>query len=153
MSDNQQINEVAVDRRAETVITQQQGYAATEQVTRDVAAERRLWFLQIDRIMYTLLGMLEILLGLRFLLKLIAANPDSGFSVFIYGITGLFVAPFNALIGTPTYQGASFEATTLIAMAVYALFFWVLVRVILVATSQTSARTITRSTREVNPRR
>jgi YggT family protein len=152
MSDNQQINEVAVDRRAETVTTQQAGYAATEQVVRDVAVERRLWYLQIDRIMYTILGILEILLGLRFLLRLIAANPDSGFSVFIYGITGLFVAPFNALIGTPTYKGASFEATTLIAMAVYALLFWVLARVLLVVTSQTSARTMTRSTREVHPR-
>ena len=35
------------------------------------------------------------------------------------------------------------QVTTLIAMAVYALFFWVLVRVIQVATSQTTARTIT----------
>lgn len=152
MSDNQPLNEVAVDRRAETAVTQQPGYAATEQVVRDVAAERRLTFLQIDRIMYTLLGMLEIMLGLRFMLKLIAANPDSGFVVFVYGVTGLFMAPFNALIGSPTYKGATFEATTLIAMAVYALLFWVLVRVILVATSQTSARTITRSTREVNRR-
>ena len=91
MSENQPINEVAVDRRAETIVTQQPGYAATEQVTHDVAAERRLQFLQIDRIMYTLLGILEILLGLRFALKLIAANPDSGFTVFIYGITGLFI--------------------------------------------------------------
>ena len=152
MSDNQQFDEVAVDRRAETVVTQQPGFAATEQVVRDVAAERRLWFLQIDRIMYTLLGMLEIMLGLRFMLKLIAANPDSGFTVFVYGVTDLFMAPFNALIGTPTYKGASFEATTLIAMAVYALLFWVLIRVILVATSQTSARTITRSTHEGNRR-
>jgi uncharacterized membrane protein len=149
MSENQPINEVAVDRRAETVVTQQPGYAATEQVTRDVAAEGRLRFLQIDRILYTLLGILEILLGLRFVLKLIAANPDSGFTVFIYGITGLFMSPFNAIIGTPTFGGSSFEVTTLIAMAVYALFFWVLVRVIQVATSQTTARTITRSTREV----
>ncbi len=152
MSDNQQFTEVAVDRRAETVVTQQPGYAATEQVVRDVAAERRLTFLQIDRILYTLLGILEIMLGLRFVLKLIAANPDSGFSVFVYGVTGLFMAPFNALIGTPTYKGAAFEATTLIAMAVYALLFWVLVRVILVVTSQTSARTVTRSTREVTHR-
>ena len=53
MSENQPINEVAVDRRAETVVTQQPGYAATEQVTRDVAAEGRLRFLQIDRILYT----------------------------------------------------------------------------------------------------
>jgi uncharacterized membrane protein len=149
MSENQPINEVAVDRRAETIVTQQPGYAATEQVTHDVAAEGRLRFLQIDRIMYTLLGILEILLGLRFVLKLIAANPDSGFTVFIYGITGLFMSPFNAIIGTPTFGGSSFEVTTLIAMAVYALFFWVLVRVLQVATSQTTARTVTRSTREV----
>ena len=153
MSENQPINEVAVDRRAETVVTQQPGYAATEQVTRDVAAERRLQFLQIDRIMYTLLGILEILLGLRFVLKLIAANSDSGFTVFIYGITGLFMSPFNAIIGTPTFGGSSFEATTLIAMAVYALFFWVLVRVLQVATSQTTARTVTRSTHEQPPLR
>lgn len=148
MSENQPINEVAVDRRAETVVTQQPGYAATEQVTRDVAAEGRLRFLQIDRIMYTLLGILEILLGLRFVLKLIAANPDSGFTIFIYGITGLFVSPFNTLVGTPAFGGSSFELTTLIAMAVYALLFWVLVRVLQVATSQTTARTVTRSTRE-----
>lgn len=148
MSENQPINEVAVDRRAETIVTQQPGYAATEQVTHDVAAEGRLRFLQIDRIMYTLLGILEILLGLRFVLKLIAANPDSGFTVFIYGITALFMRPFNAIIGTPTFGGSSLEVTTLIAMVVYALFFWVLVRVFQVTTSQTTARTITRSTRK-----
>ncbi len=145
---NRNNNEVAVDRRAETVVTQQPGYAATEQVTRDVAAEGRLRFLQIDRIMYTLLGILEILLGLRFVLKLIAANPGSGFTVFIYGITGIFVAPFNALIGTPTLGGSSLEATTLIAMAVYALLFWVLARVLQIATGRTTARTVTRSTHE-----
>src|SRR5512135_1518251 len=71
MSDNQVLDEKAVDRRAETVATQQPGYATTRQETRDVAAEGRLRFLQIDRIMYLLLGILEILLGLRFVLKLI----------------------------------------------------------------------------------
>ena len=103
MSENQNINEVSVDRRAETVTTQQAGYAATEQVTRDVAAERRLGVFQINRIMWTVLGILEILLGLRFMLKLIAANAESGFATFIYGITGAFTAPFNALLGTPAY--------------------------------------------------
>jgi YggT family protein len=148
MSDNQYLNEESVDRRAETVTTQQPGYAATEQSTRDVAAERRLRFLQIDRIIYTLLGILEILLGLRFILKLIAANPDSGFGAFIYGISGVFTAPFNALLGTPTFGGSSFEVTTLIAMAVYAMLFWIIVRVIQIIAIQTTARTVTRSTRE-----
>ena len=151
MSENQNVNEVAVDRRAETVTTQQPGYAATEQVTRDVAAERRLRLFQINRIMWTVLGILEILLGLRFMLKLIAANPGSGFAVFIYGITGAFTAPFNALLGTPPGGGSILEVTTLIAMAVYALLFWVLVRVIQIAADRPTARTVTRSTREQTP--
>src|SRR4030065_349405 len=78
MSEDRPINEVAVDRRDETVVTQQPGYAATEQVTRDVAAERRLGLFQVTRIVWTILGILEILLGLRFMLKLIGANPNSG---------------------------------------------------------------------------
>jgi YggT family protein len=151
MSENQHINEVAVDRREETVTTQQPGYAATEQVTRDVAAERRLRLVQINRICYTILGALEILLGIRFVLHLIAANPDSGFAAFVYGITGVFVAPFNDLIGTPVSGGTTLELTTLIAMAVYALFFWGLVRVIQIVADRPSARTVTRSVREQTP--
>lgn len=151
MSENQYANEVAVERQAETVTTQQPGYVATEQVTRDVAAERRLQTFQINRVLWTILGILEILLGLRFLLKLIAANAGSGFATFIYGITGAFTAPFNALLGTPVMDGSVLEVTTLIAMAVYALLFWVIVRVIQIATDRPTARTVTRSTREQTP--
>ena len=151
MSANQQINEVAVDRREETVITQQPGYAATEQVTRDVAAERRLGLFQVTRIVWTILGILEILLGLRFMLKLIAANPDSGFAAFMYGITGPFVAPFTGLVGTPSSGEMTLEVTTLIAMAVYALFFWVVLRVVEIAAYRSIARTVTRSVSEQKP--
>ena len=151
MSENQRLNEVSVDRREETVVTQQPGYAATEQVTRDVAAERRLRLALVTQIIWAVLGLLEILLGLRFILKLIAANPDSGFAVFIYGITKPFLAPFALLVGTPTSGGVILEVTTLIAMAVYALFFWVIVRVVLIAATRPSARTVTRSVREQTP--
>jgi len=151
MSTNQQINEVAVDRREETVTTQQPGYAATEQVTRDVAAEWRLGLFQVTRIVWTILGILEILLGLRFMLKLIAANPDSGFAAFMYGITGPFVAPFTGLVGTPSSGEMTLEVTTLIAMAIYALFFWVVLRVVEIAAYRSSARTVTRSVREQTP--
>jgi uncharacterized membrane protein len=151
MSENQPINEVGVDRRDETVTTQQPGYVATEQVTRDVAAERRLGYFQVTRIISTLLVILEILLGIRFVLHLIAANPNSGFTVFIYGITGVFVAPFTGLIGTPASGGTTLEVTTLIAMAIYALFIWVVIRVIRIAADRPSARTYTRSTREQMP--
>ena len=151
MSENQRLNEVSVDRREETVVTQQPGYAATEQVTRDVAAERRLRLALVTQIIWAILGLLEILMGLRFMLKLIAANPSSGFATFIYGITGLFIAPFTGLTATPASGGMILEVTTLIAMAVYALFFWVVVRVIPIAVDRPSARTVSRSVREQTP--
>ncbi len=149
MSTNRPIrNETPVDRREETVVTQQPGYAATEQVTHDLAAERQQRLSQIVRIVWSILGFLEILLGLRFLLKLIGANPDSGFAALIYGITGPFVAPFALLVGTPSTGGISLELTTLIAMGIYALIAWGIVRVIQIVTDRPSARTTTRSTRE-----
>lgn len=151
MSDDQRFNEVSVDRREETVVTEQPGYAATEQVTRDVAAERRLRLALVTQIIWAILGLLEILLGLRFVLKLIAANPDSGFAALVYGITKPFLTPFTALVGTPQSGGTILEVTTLIAMAVYALFFWGVVRVVLIAANRPSARTVTRSVREETP--
>lgn len=151
MSTNQPMNELSVDRREETVITQEPGFAATEQVTRDVAAERRMGLFQLNRILMTVLGVLEILLGLRFVLHLIAANAASGFSQLIYGVSGLFVAPFTGLVGTPTTGATTLEVTTLIAMAVYALLFWIVSRIIPIVVDRPSARTISRSTREQTP--
>ena len=151
MTDNRPINETSVDRREETVVTQEQGYAASERVTRDVAAERRQGTFQVTQIIWTLVGILEIALGLRFVLKLIAANPDAGFARAIYGLTQPFLAPFTALVGTPTSGGTVLEVTTLIAMAVYALLAWIVTRVIQVATDRPSARTTTRSVHEQTP--
>ncbi len=151
MSDNRQINDVSVDRREETVSTQQPGFASTEQVTRDVAAERRQGMDQVNRILMTILGILEIGLGLRFVLKLIAANASSGFADFIYGVTHPFIAPFAGLIGTPTSGGTVLEITTLIAMAVYALLFWIVIQVIAILMARPSARSVSRSTSEQTP--
>jgi YggT family protein len=151
MSENHPITEMGVDRREETVVTQQPGYAATERVVHDVAAERRIRYFLVIRIIQTILGVLEILLALRFALKLIGANPASGFASFMYGITGPFYAPFARLVATPISNGMVLEVTTLIAMAVYSLFFWIVVRVIQVVADRPSARSVTRSVREQAP--
>ena len=151
MIENQETNDVEVDRREETLITRHPGYASTEQVVRDVAAERRMGLFQLNRIMWSLLVFLEILLALRFILRLIEANPNSGFAMFMYGITGVFVGPFNGLIATPTSGGAPFEVTTLIAMAVYVLIFWGIAYVIRMLTDRPGARSFTRTTREQTP--
>jgi uncharacterized membrane protein len=151
MIEHQDLNDVAVDRREETVVTRQPGYAATEQVVRDVAAERRLGLFQVNRIMWSILAFLEILLAFRFVLRMIGANPDSGFAMLIYGITGVFVAPFNGLIGTPISGGFALEVTTLIAMVVYGLIFWGIAYVIRMVVDRPRARSFTRTTREQAP--
>jgi YggT family protein len=148
MSDNPHIDDQAVDSRQETVSTQQPGYVATQQVTRDVAAEQRLQSFKVNRILYTLLSILEILLGLRFVLKLLAANPNTGFSTFIYGVTEIFIAPFKALLGTPTSGNTTIEVNTLIAMAVYALLVWIIARLIAIVMDRSTARTVTTSTQK-----
>ena len=151
MSVYQSNNQGSVDRREETVTTQQPGYAATEQVTRDVAAERQLVLFQFTRIVWTILGILEVLLALRFMLKLIGANPNSGFAVFMYGLTGVFTAPFTGLVPSWVSGETVLEMTTLIAMAIYALLFWGVVRLIPILTDRARSRTVTRTTREQTP--
>jgi uncharacterized membrane protein len=151
MFENEEIDDAAVNRREETVITRHPGYTATEQVIRDVAAERRIGMFQFNRILWSILALLEILLALRFILRLIAANPGSGFAVFIYGITGLFIGPFNGLIATPIIAGSPIEMTTLIGMIVYAMVFFGIGYVIQLVADRPSARSFTRSTRELTP--
>lgn len=149
---NQEHTDLSVDRHEETVVTQQPGYAATEQVVTDVAAERRMGMFQITRVFTTILGVLQILLGFRFVLRLIAANPASGFAQFIYGVSGPFVAPFTGLVASPAVRGVILEVTTLIAMIVYALLFWIVLRIIPILIERPSARTVTRSVRTETPK-
>jgi hypothetical protein len=81
------------------------------------------------QIIWLVTGILEALIGIRFLLKLLAANPQAGFARFIYGITAVFLAPFVALFPDPSAAGSVLEVSSLVAMLVYALAAWGVVRV------------------------
>lgn len=148
MSEYQEIHDTTVDRREETVTTRQPGFATTERVTRDVAAERRSNLFQLSRIIWSLLALLEGMLGLRFLLKLIGANPNSGFAAITYGLTDLFVLPFSGLVPLWSADAVVFEVTTLIAMIIYVLFTYVVIQGIRIVTDRPGSRTMTRSTSE-----
>ena len=84
---------------------------------------------KVEWIMWAVLGLLEFMLGSRIVLKLIAADPGSGFFLFINGLTGVIIAPFGTLMGIPAFEGSVFEMTSLAAMAVYALLFWIIISV------------------------
>jgi hypothetical protein len=71
------------------------------------------------QIVYYILGLIEALLAFRFVLKLLGANPDAGFSSFIYGVTYVFAAPFLNVFHITQVAGTVLEWTTLLAMVVY----------------------------------
>ena len=97
---------------------------------RELDQEQRIFSFKATQFIWLALGLIEGLITMRVVLKLIAANPDSPFSVFIYGITNIFLYPFQGLVGNPASGGSVLEISSLIAMLVYALLFWAFERVV-----------------------
>jgi len=84
----------------------------------------------IRQVVWTLLGIVEVILGLRFLLRLLGANPASGFTDFIYRITKPLVNPFIGIVSN-TSVGSNFgviEWFTIVAFIVYWLVAWAIIR-------------------------
>lgn len=71
------------------------------------------------QIVWYVLGLVEVLLAFRFVLKLLGANAEAGFTSFIYLVTSPFAAPFVAVFRVSKAQGSVFEWTTILAMFVY----------------------------------
>lgn len=80
------------------------------------------------QIVWYILGLLEALLVFRFVLKLLAANAGAGFSSFIYNVSYPFAAPFLNVFRVTKVEGSVFEWTTLLAMLVYWLVAWGIIR-------------------------
>ena len=80
------------------------------------------------QIIWYILGLLEILLAFRFVLKLLAANSSAGFSNLIYTLSYPFAAPFLNVFKVSKVESSIFEWTTLLAMSVYALIGWGIVK-------------------------
>jgi len=71
------------------------------------------------QVVWYVLGLIESLLAFRFVLKLLGANPEAGFSSFIYAVTYIFAAPFLNVFSISQVAGSIFEWTTILAMFVY----------------------------------
>lgn len=114
-----------VIRREEHVVrrTSRPAIAWSDQLVFDQDALRRLTGLVI-----LAFGTLNGLILLRFLLKLMAANPANIFASFIYTITEPFLVIFQGLTPTPAFAGIVLEFHDLIAIVVYAGLAWLIVR-------------------------
>ncbi|MGH2510666.1 MAG: hypothetical protein ACRDHZ_25105 [Ktedonobacteraceae bacterium] len=79
-------------------------------------------------VIYFILGALEVILGLRFIFRLLGASVASDFTTFLYNLSHGFIIPFNGIFNDQTLGTRSvFELSTLVAMLIYALIAWGLV--------------------------
>lgn len=71
------------------------------------------------QIVWYILFLVQGLLAIRFVMKLLQANPDAIFTSFIYTVSDVFVYPFVAVFQNAAVASSVFEWTTLLAMLVY----------------------------------
>lgn len=85
------------------------------------------------RVVWFLVGLVEILLAFRFFLLLFGANSLNSFVNFIYSITDPLTAPFDSIFGVVHGQGkldSVFEPSIIVAAVVYALLGWGIAKLI-----------------------
>ena len=82
------------------------------------------------QIVWYVFYVVEALLLFRFFLRLLAANPGAGFTEFIYALSYPFAAPFLYVFRATQVGGSVFEWTTLLAMFVYWVVVWGVIRLI-----------------------
>jgi hypothetical protein len=92
--------------------------------------EQRIFSFKATQLVWLLFGVLEALIALRIGLKLIGANPESPIVALIYGLTFLFLFPFEGLVASPTVGGIVLEISSIFAMLIYALIAWAVERTV-----------------------
>jgi uncharacterized protein YggT (Ycf19 family) len=85
-------------------------------------------------------GLIDTLVGLRFVLKLFAASPLSSFVALLYAITNPLVAPFRNIFPVSGTSGFVFEPASLVALVIYPLIALALVSLIRIMASRGTTR-------------
>jgi len=131
------------DRVQEIRETHSPGEVNREEVVYDTGRERQATLVRITQLVWLLGGLLIGLLGIRFILKLIAANPANPFAALVYQFTDVFLWPFAGLTVTPGVGNVVLEIPTLIGILIYALITWAVVKIIWVLFAPNRSRRVT----------
>jgi hypothetical protein len=93
-----------------------------------------------EYLIYFFFGLIEVLLAFRLILKLTGASIASGFVRFIYGLTGIFVLPFEGIFRKGYAAGVEttsvLEPSVVVAIIVYVLLAWGIVKLLRISTGE-----------------
>jgi hypothetical protein len=85
---------------------------------------------RVTPVIWWIVGFVDILLAIRFVLKLLGGSTVSGFVTFMYDITQPLVAPFHGIFNTAVQGRSVLEPESLVAIAIYSLIGWGIVSLI-----------------------
>ncbi|TMC82272.1 MAG: hypothetical protein E6J08_05340 [Chloroflexi bacterium] len=99
---------------------------------------------------YLVFGLIDGLLLLRLVLKLLGANPEAGFSNWLYNVTAVFLGPFKNILATIGTTQSQLEMSVVVAILVYALAGWAVARFVAIIFYRNV--TVARRSRGLRPR-
>jgi len=109
----------------------------------DPFAARRRNVAKMVQIVWLLFGLIEAVLAIRFILRLLAANPDAPFATFIYNVSDVFLLPFMGLFATPHSGGAALDLNAIVGIVVYMLVAWLIAKIVWLLAGETRSATTT----------
>ena len=94
------------------------------------------------QIIWWVVGLVDILIAIRFVLKMFGANTTAAFVRFMYDLTWPLVAPFHGIFNTAQEGRSIFEPESLVAVLIYALIGWGIVSLIRLMSRSRSTTTV-----------
>ena len=92
-------------RKIDQVAGEFRSKAVNEVVDTEREVERSRGLARISQVVDYIFFLIYGLLGLRFLLALLAARSSAGFVQFVVAVTNPFYAPFRGIVASPTIEG------------------------------------------------
>jgi|SRR6185436_14584138 len=84
--------------------------------------------LLVYRLVYAVVGIIQSLIAIRFILKLLGASPASQFIAWYYEFTGRLVAPFAGAFPSFSLGVFTIETASILAIIAYAIVGWLIIR-------------------------
>jgi hypothetical protein len=122
---------MATEHKENVQIVQDRGLERRQEVVENRPSLQQVLVSRFTQLIWFIVAVIAILMGCRFVLMLVAANPENGFARLVYSITGTLVSPFIGLVDSPTFDsGAVLDIPSLFALAVYPLVGWGIVQLV-----------------------
>jgi uncharacterized protein YggT (Ycf19 family) len=120
------MEQVAAEKRETTTVNNNPSQQTTK-VTKEVvnpeqpgSFQKKKAIFKTYQVIYYILGIVEVLLAFRIVLKILAANPGNSIVSFIYSFSDPLALPFATIFGVTITKNTVVEWSTIVAMIIYA---------------------------------